>query len=939
MPARASALLFTKLNRPPVTGDRVDRPHLIEQLDRGLQQGPLTLVCAAAGFGKTTLVSSWIEGLATSERPPTPSAWLSLDENDSDLLLFLRYFVAAIRTVCPEACAETLALLRAPHPTAQARLVIALSNDLERLPARVILVLDDYHVIRGEAVHDFLSEMMHHWPQRLHLVLISRSNPPLPLANLRAKGQVAEIRIRDLRFTPEEAAAFLERVLAAPFSPSAVALLDQRLEGWIAGLRLVTLSLRAGADAETELASLSGTSAEITDYLVDEVMSTQTPAILRFLLATSILDRFCAELCECVLGSAAGGAVGCDAPPCDVPACIQWLESHNLFVIPLDRDRQWYRYHHLFQELLQHRLLAEVGPERVTELHRIAAAWFAGQGLIDEALHHALAATDLDLAARLMEAGLCDALNQEDRSTLDRWLRLLPEEFIQGRPWLLMIKALLFQFSWQLPAVWKLLDQIEALLAERPLQMDEGAEPALRSGDPHDMPALRGMIATLRGQEAFAKSRADHAIAWCEKALALLPEGWAYGRGGALLYWAMSMRASGRDAAAQRTLLDEYESLPRKTDAYAVRLLYAVCFNSLETGHLEQASQMARVMLEQAPPGRLLIRQGFAHYFLGVVHTCWNELDAARLHFEWLVAKRYAVHAQTARNGLIGLVRVHLVQAEISAAWPIMELLGQLDVERLGQEGDDARSLRAQLAYLQGDTEAAFRWADVYAAPAPDRLLNWLQDPHLAKAHILLARGTDADVRAALDILDALHEIAQRSFSVRFRIEILALRAVALETQGKAGDALVALQQAVGLARPGGIIRAFVDLGPPMQTMLLGLAKQGSAEQGFAKQGVAETVRRILAAFPEPHKKTETGHAGFGIHAANARLIEPLTDRELEVLVLLRERLSNKEIAHKLVLSPMTVKRHLVNLYGKLGVNKRWDAVIKAEALEILPPR
>jgi LuxR family transcriptional regulator, maltose regulon positive regulatory protein len=938
--AQASPLLFTKLNRPPVTSDRVDRPRLIEQLDRGLQQGPLTLVCAAAGFGKTTLVSSWIERLSASRggvTPPLQSAWLSLNENDSDLVVFLRYFIAAIRTVFPESCAETLALLGAPYPAAQAPLVIALGNELERLPGRVVLVLDDYHAIRGEAVHDFLSELLRHWPQRLHLVLISRSSPPLPLANLRAKGQVAEIRTRDMRFTPEEAAAFLERVLAAPFSPSAVALLDQRLEGWIAGLRLVTLSLRVVANAETELAELSGTSAEIADYLVDEVMSSQTPAILRFLLATSVLDRFCAALCQCVLGSADSGVAGSDGPPCDVYACIQWVERNNLFVIPLDNDRQWYRYHHLFQELLQRRLLAEVGPEQVTELHRRAAAWFAGQGFVDEALHHALAAADLDLAARLMEAGLCDALNWEDRATLDRWLRLLPEEFIQGRPWLLIVRAFALQFAWQLPAVWRLLGQVEALLAERPLERNEGAERAARSGeaapysgDPHDLPVLRGLIAGLRGQQAFTNSQAARAIACCEEAFALLPQEWRYVRGGTLMYWIMSMRAIGRSDAAYRTMMGQYESLPRKSDAYALRLLFTVCLNFLETADLERVRQMAQAALQQARAGRLMIIQGWLHYLLGMAHYCWNELDDARQHFTELVDKRYAVHAQSARNGMIGLVRVHLARGEISAATPIMELLSQLDVERMGQEADDARSLRAQLAYRQGDTEAAFRWADADATPAPDRLLTWLQDPHLAKAQILLARGTDADVQAALDILDALHEIAQRSFSVRFQIEILALRALALEMHGKAGDALAVLQQAVELARPGGILRAFVDLGLPMQTMLLRLAKQGFA---------VETVRRILAAFPEPRKKSETSDAGSQIHAANARLIEPLTDRELEVLVLLRERLSNKEIAHKLVLSPMTVKRHLVNLYGKLGVNKRWDAVIKAEALEILPPR
>ena len=270
--------------------------------------------------------------------------------------------------------------------------------------------------------------------------------------------------------------------MAAPLSPSAIALLDQRLEGWIAGLRLVTLSLGRSANAESELADLSGTHVEIADYLVDEVMACQTPAILRFLLATSILDRFCAALCECVLGSGAGS----DDPPCDAQACIRWLESNNLFVIPLDNERQWYRYHHLFQELLQRRLLAEVGPAQVTELHRRAAAWFAGQGLIDEALRHALAINDLDLAAQLMVAGLCDVLNREDRATLDRWLRLLPEDFIQRRPWLLMIKAFVLQLSWQLPATWKLLDQIEALLAERPHQGTSGEHRPARQAAPLD---------------------------------------------------------------------------------------------------------------------------------------------------------------------------------------------------------------------------------------------------------------------------------------------------------------------------------------------------------------------------------------------------------------------------------------------------------------------
>ena len=616
---------------------------------------------------------------------------------------------------------------------------------------------------------------------------------------------------------------------------------------------------------------------------------------------------------------------------------MERVERANLFVISLDNRGEWYRYHHLFQGLLQRRLLAEASVDQVKELHCRAATWFAGRGLVDEAVRHALAANDLELAARIMEHGLCDVLDREDRPTLERWLRLLPEDLIQRRPWLMMIKAAALQFSWQLPAVWKLLDQIEVLLDQVEALLDEGGEAAPGLSDPHDLQVLRGLIALLRGQEAFTRSQAARASACCEEALALLPEGWRWARGSSRVYWGMTMRAVGRGDAAHRLLIDEYESLLAKTDTYALRLLLGACFITFETGHLEEAGRVARLMLEQATSGRLMLLQGFAHYFLGVVHYCWNELDAAAQHFEEVVDNRYSVLAQIASNSMIGLARVHLARAETSEAWQMVELLGQFDLDRTGQEGDAARSLRAQLECLQGDAEKAFRWADAYEAPAPDRLLTWLQDPHLAKAQILLARGTDADVQTALDITAALNEMAQRTFSVRFQIEILALRALALDMQGKAADALIVLRQAVELARPGGFIRVFVDLGPPMQTLLLRLAEQGGAQ----------TVRRILAAFPAPRERIETRDAGPGMRTANARLdeplfeplIEPLTDRELELLALFRERLSNKEIAHALCVSPATVKRHLVNIYGKLGVNKRRDAVLNAEALKILPPR
>jgi LuxR family transcriptional regulator, maltose regulon positive regulatory protein len=909
---QVSPILLTKLTRPPVTADRVDRPRLAEMLDRGLCC-PLNLVVAAAGFGKSTLVSAWIESLTARDSGAVPAAWLSLDEGDSDPLVFLQYFAAAIRAVYPESCNETLALVEARESPSPLHFVVALTHDIEQLPGQCILVLDDYHNIHGDAVHELLSALFRHWPQNLHLVIISRTIPRLPLASLRGRGQLVEVRSRDLRFTREESAAFLAKVLNTTPSEAMVALLDERLEGWIAGLRLATLSLGAYADTRIDLASLSGNQVEIADYLVDEVLSVQAPEMLWFLLANSILDRFCAELCESVLN----GLDRRDDRQRDARADIRWLESNNLFVIPLDNDRTWYRYHRLLQDVLQRRLQVEAKPEQVRALHRAAAIWFEQQSLFDEGLRHALLANDLDLAARLVVRGLRDATNREDRHTLERWLRLLPEDLIECQPWFLIIRAFALQFAWHLPTVWKVLGQVDALI-----DANGAALP--------DLAALRGIVAAFRSQEAFTKGQAERALAYCEMALTLLPEVWRYARGAAQMYWAWSMRACGRAGEAEIALAAEYDSLLQKSDAYAVRLLFGLCFNAFETGDLEQAEHLARAMLEQAAPARLVVLIGWAHYFLGATAYYRNDLEVAAAHWEEVVETRYSVHVQAARNSIIGLARVFMAWADHAEACELIELLCQLDMERAGQEDNDARSARAYLQLRLGNGEAAYRWADAFVAPVPDRLLAWLQDPHLAKAHILVERGTDADVQAALDMLAALGEVAERNSQVRLHIEILAVRALGLEKQGKADAALAALRQAVELSQRGGISRVFVDLGPHMRTMLLRLAERGP---------VAGAVRRIMAAFPQTMETTQAAPRDYAPRTANVELVEPLTVRELEVLALLRERLSNKEIARMLYLASSTVKRHTANLYGKLGVDNRRDAVVKAEALGILLPR
>jgi LuxR family maltose regulon positive regulatory protein len=912
LPIRTADLLLTKLQRPGITHDLVHRPRLVERLDRGAS-GPLTLVCAPAGFGKSTLVSSWLEGMAKGRGRVTPSlpcAWLSLDADDSDLIRFLRYLVAALRTIHPGTCAETAALLVAPQLPPLDVVVATLSNEIARLPEPFVLVLEDYYTIQGDVVHELLNGLALHWPQPMHLVLISRLNPPLPLASLRARGQLVEIRTHDLRFTYDETAEYLRRVLEAPPSKRTVDLAEQRTEGWIAGLHLAGLSLRSREEPEALLESLSGAEIDIAGYLADEVFSLQPPVIQRFLLRTSILDRFCTSLCEPIAGSG--------APDFDVRACMEWVERADLFVIPLDDRGQWYRYHHLFRDLLQQRLLAEASPDQVKEIHSKASIWFAEQGLTDEALYHALAADDLDLAASLMEQGFCDVLNRTDRPTLDRWLRLLPDEFIQHRPGMLMIKVWALELSWQLDAQWRVMQRVEALIAD-----DRNTT---LSGD--ELRIVRGQLLALHGQAAFFRNDASQAMDFCQEALSLLPSSWTYVRGGAMLYLGLAMHASGQGRAAEHLLLDEYAIHDSETGSYAPRLLMTLCFILHKDGRLEEVGRIAQMLLRQATERKLAILQSWGHYFLGVVHYQQNDLDAARQHFEAVIQSRYLTIALAAVNGFTGLILVRQARGEATEAFQTLDLLSQFDLQSKGAEAERIRSLRARLVLLGGDLAGASRWADSFTAPPPDGPLHWLEEPHLTKARILLTRDGSSNVQSALRILDALYEIARRAFDLSFRIEILALRALAYEMQGKADDALAELQQAVELSQPGRFVRVFADLGPSMQALLLRFARQGFA---------AESISHILAAFLEPQEGIEIRDAAMKSRAVNAGLVEPLTGRELDVLMLLRERLSNKEIAGRLCLSTLTVKRHLVNIYGKLGVNRRWDAVVKAETLGILP--
>ena len=917
MPTLKSWALNTmKLRRPGVTADLVTRPRLVAQLDRGLA-GFLTLVCASAGYGKTTLVSAWLDSQAASPTQSTcalPAAWLSLDEYDGDLAAFVYYFCAALGTIFPEACPQTRELLWAPQEAPLNTLSATLSSEIASLPTEFILVLDDYHAIKGVTVHDLLAALTRHWPRTLHLVLIARSNPPLPLATLRSKGHLTEIRTRDLRFTTEEMAQYLTGVLGRPPGGAVLAQLAQQTEGWVTGLRLAAMSLPKDLMA-ARLPALAEADTNIGDYLIEELLAHQPPDILKFLLQTSLLDRFCAPLCDKVLERSAADR--------DARACLDWLERTNFLMVALDDRGEWYRYHHLLQDLLRRRAAVELGAERGIDLRRRAAAWFGRQGLLEEALQQALAAHDLEQAAGLMEQALRDVLNREDLPALRRWLRLLPQELRSRRPELLLIEAWMLSFSWRLGELSQVLEQLETLVG--------GDAGALAAGD---VRILRGQILTLRGEDGHFRNQADRGLACVQEALPLLPESWTYVRGGCMLYLGLSSQALGQGGAVDRQLWTHYEAASDKSGPYALRILLALCMNAVQAGKLEQARQTGGLMLAQARRGKRVLLAGWAHLWLGVVHYEWDELEAATEHFQAIAQRRFSLHSVAARQGMLGLLLVQFARGDVAGARETLKLASQYDIDILGYESAETLSARAQLQFLNGEVVDAWRWADAFTAPVPDQPLYWLQNAHMVRARLLIARGAAPDVQAALQIIDALVEIAERTHNIYASIRVLALRALALDArrQDRSPDAvaapaaLAALGRALALAQPGGFVRSFVDLGPRMETLLNRRTEHGPA---------AEVLWRIRAAFPAPHPSA--GQPSLAPPALP--LPEPLTARELDILRLLRDRLSDKEIANKLVVVPGTVRSHLANLYGKLSVNKRRDAVAKAEALGILPPR
>ncbi len=917
--AETFPIIQTKLYRPPLQADFLPRPQLLEQLD-GWRQRPLTLVSAPAGYGKTTLVSSWLESLECS------TAWLSLDEHDKDLELFLTYFLASVQTSVPDAFEETVALMGGVELPPLRVLSNSLTNELNGLPQRLVMVLDDYHAISESRVDELLSELLKHPPSPLHLVIATRTDPLINLNRLRALGKVTEIRTQQLRFSVLETIELLERLLRIEVDKEAASLLDEKTEGWATGIRLAALSMRHRDNAHEVLRHLAGERRYIWDYLIAEVLSALKPEIQDFLVKTAVLDRFCAPLCDAVLGS--GGTQG-ETPRIASAAgtqdILESLQQDHLFIVPLDGQRRWFRYHHLFQQLLSVELNKRYSADEIAGFHLKASSWYGQNGLLDEALHHALEAGDDLAAAQLLEENARTLLDEDRWHVLERWMARLPDSVIRQRPRLLIAKAWLGFHQFAVQSIPPLLE-----LAGTVLEDGAAAQP------------LWGEVDFFWGHHWYWQGQRTRSLDSLNRALERIPKDHHLARGEAEVFWSLASQMSDRKEEAvgrlNRWLYDEQTPHPGRQ----TKLLGTQIFLDILSGKFNDAVPLNRQLHELATKKNNRYIRAWTSYMQGHIHYFWNDLDAAARHFTEAVDDRYILHAAGALDSLVGLALTLQAKGQQDSADATVALLLEFAQEKNNPAFITvARSCQARLSLLQGDLASAVRWLEM-ADLATDSgiMFFWIEVPRITQCRMLIAQGSEASLQEAGEKLAVYGKTNKAENNTRQLIDILLLQSLNYQKQSQSDQALVALAQAITLAEPGGFIRPFLDLGPEMAGLLVRLSQRGVA---------LEYIARILAAFQdetkdeEPALSTPKGRTTKALDPSlvlgpSSLLVEPLTPRELDVLTLLAQGLTNKEIAQRLVISPGTVRQHAYNLYQKLQVHSRQQAVARASDLGILSP-
>lgn len=922
--AMSIPILATKLYIPPPRPKAVFRPRLIERLNEGLHHHrKLTLIAAPAGFGKTTLVSEWVAGCGRQV------AWLSLDAADSEPNRFLTYLVVALQSIAPNIGAGILGMLQAPPPPPFETVLTALLNEITAIPDSFVLVLDDYHQISAPSVDEALSFLLDHLPPQLHLVIATREDPPIPLARLRVRDQLTELRAADLRFTPDEAAGFLKEVMGLNLSDQDVIALEERTEGWIAGLQLAALSMQGHKDIAAFIRAFAGDNRYIVDYLVEEVLQRQPTPVRHFLLQTAILDRLNGSLCEAVTGQP------------ESPARLEALERGNFFVVPLDDQRHWYRYHHLFGEVLFAHLMAEQ-PEQVATLHWRASVWYEHNGSAPDAIRHALAAKDFERAAALIELVGPEIRRSRQEATLLGWLKALPDELLLFRPVLSLHYAGALMSSNEFEGVETRLRDAERWL-EPTADMGGGERPQTPSAemvvvDKAEFRQLPGLIAVYRAGQALVRGDVPGTMKYARRALDLVPEEAYLWRGAAasllgLAYWTNGELEAAHQSYAQG--MAKLEMAGHLSDALGCAI--ALADIRIEQGRLHAAMHTYERTLELATAQAQSVLRGTADLYVGMseLHCEHNDLLAAT---QGLVrSKELGEHTGLPQNRYrwcVAMARIKQVQGDLDGALELLNEAERVYVRDFSPNVRPVAALKVRVWIGQGNLDEALGWVREQGLSAHDDLSYLREFEHITLVQLLLARyksdqdGANRSILEARELLVRLLKAAQAGERMASIIEILVLQSLAHHMQGDIETALIPLEQALTLAEPEGYVRMFVDEGLPMAQLLREAAHQGI---------VPAYTGKLLAAF-EAEQPTSTGEPSLPTPTSPAvqPLIEPLSQREKEVLRLFKTELSGPEIAQELVIALSTLRTHTKSIYNKLNVDNRRAAVKRAEELDLI---
>jgi len=887
----STPLLSTKLHKPSSQAQQVPRPRLLELLDQGSHK-KLTIISAPSGYGKTTLLCQWLAGCSLRY------AWLSLDKADNDPVRFLTYLVAALQQIDEHLGADVLddiqsAGMASAGTRSPLELVLTqLLNDIALIDGPLILILDDYHLIENTRIHEMVSFLLDNQPLPLHLVIATRVDLPMPLARLRAQAQLVEMRAGDLCFTVDEASVFLNDVMELALPTEQIAALEQRTEGWIAGLHLAALSMQAQENKAAFIEAFTGSNHYIVDYLLEEVLNRQPEPVREFLLRTSILERMTGMLCNVLTGRSDGQAM------------LERLEQGNLFIISLDEQRQWYRYHHLLADVLQSRL-QQFHPEFVPELHKKASQWFEVNSFLELAIRHAVSAKDLQKASELIEQNAMSMLMHGELVTLLNWIELV-EEIAEGRPWLCTYKSWALTLTGQLDIAEIWLHKAECAL---PLAGQESRE------------ELRGHIEAIRAYIAEAHGDAGQAIRHAQKALKFLPEGDQAVRSVVTFTLGTAYRLTGDSTKAIQALKAARRAARMAGNRYLeLGAVFTLADLTFDQGKLHQAFDIYRQALRLAAQsrGKVLPAAGMAYFGLGLIHYEWNDLKAAQESTQQAIdlCKKWSHFVNLAASFVL-LSRIKQAQGDLEQAEQAIHNAEELTrTYSLALRAESwVTAFRVQLWLAQGNLEAAKRWVDESSITMADEFSYLREAEYFALARVLLATGRYDQV---LEFTHYLQNAAQAAGRMGSLIETLVLQALAYQAKADFPQALVALKGALSLAQPEDYLRVFLNDGASMAELL-----RRAGSQGIEPQFVAQLL-------PEFNQfSTASG-------AAAQPLIDPLSEREIEVLHLLASGLSNLEIAGKLIITVGTVKAHTASIYRKLNVKSRTRAVSRARELEIL---